>query len=236
MEVILGIIIFIIIIKVVNSVFNSSNSSRPSTTIHHQTELEPASYNLPPSKFSYSVVEEPRPIKNLYQGHSISEDGDRVFFYRTNGLGDAEMIEIINCWIESVLLENDGDFINLQVLHRGEIYKMVGIPVDESYEIISKLGNYFQNKVIWEFKKLKKLYIDYLNENLNQVNRNISSNMEEILNQTLKRQYGKMLRIFKEYKVLVGVYIEDDLSVSVSDIEMNLEVIDKVFLRNNSVS
>ena len=65
---------------------------------------------------------------------------------------------------------------------------------------------------------------------------NLSANMKEIVSQTLKEQHEKVLRIFKEYKGLVGAYVEEDLSASVSEIEMNLELIDKIFSKNSYVS
>lgn len=231
MGVILGIIIFVVIINILNSVYKSFTSSSTSKTESYQEES--SSYRKSSSKTNYSRVEESGSVKNLFQGYTISEDGDRVFIDKINVLGEIETIEIINCWIESMELENDGDYINLRVVHRGVTYKTVGVPVDESYEIINKLGSYFQIKVLWEFKKLKNLYNDYLKNKIDKVDQNLSSNMEEIVSQTLKGQYEKLLRIFKEYKGLVGVYVEEDLSTSVSEIEMNLELIDKVFSKNS---
>lgn len=231
MEVILGIIIFVVIINILNSVYKSFTSSSTSKTESYQEES--SSYRKSSSRTSYSRIEESGPIKNLYQGYTISEDGDRVFLDRINTSGNIETIEIINCWVESLELENEGEFLKLQVIHRGNIYKFVGIPTDEAYEIINKLGSYFQIKVLWEFKKLKNLYNDYLKNKIAKADQNLSSNMKEIVSQTLKEQHEKVLRIFKEYKGLVGVYVEEDLSVSVSEIEMNLELIDKVVSENS---
>lgn len=236
MEAILGIIIFVVIISILNSIYNSFTSSSSSKTEFHQEGAESSSDRWSSSRARYSKIEESGSVKNLFQGYTISEDGDRVFIDKINASGEMETIEIINCWIESIELENDGDYINLRVVHRGVTYKTVGVPVDESYEIINKLGSYFQSKVIWEFKKLKSLYNDYLKNKMAKADQNLSANMKEIVSQTLKEQHEKVLRIFKEYKGLVGVYVEEDLSASVSEIEMNLELIDKVFSKNSYVS
>ncbi len=236
MEAILGIIIFVVIISILNSIYNSFTSSSSSKTEFHQEGAESSSDRRSSSRARYSKIEESGSVKNLFQGYTISEDGDRVFIDKINASGEMETIEIINCWIESIELENDGDYINLRVVHRGVTYKTVGVPVDESYEIINKLGSYFQSKVIWEFKKLKSLYNDYLKNKMAKADQNLSANMKEIVSQTLKEQHEKVLRIFKEYKGLVGVYVEEDLSASVSEIEMNLELIDKVFSKNSYVS
>ena len=236
MEAILGIIIFVVIISILNSIYNSFTSSSSSKTEFHQEGAESSSDRRSSSRARYSKIEESGSVKNLFQGYTISEDGDRVFIDKINASGEMETIEIINCWIESIELENDGDYINLWVVHRGVTYKTVGVPVDESYEIINKLGSYFQSKVIWEFKKLKSLYNDYLKNKMAKADQNLSANMKEIVSQTLKEQHEKVLRIFKEYKGLVGVYVEEDLSASVSEIEMNLELIDKIFSKNSYVS
>jgi|GEM_PF-5048763 hypothetical protein len=236
MEAILGIIIFVVIISILNSIYNSFTSSSSSKTEFHQEGAESSSDRRSSSRARYSKIEESGSVKNLFQGYTISEDGDRVFIDKINASGEMETIEIINCWIESIELENDGDYINLRVVHRGVTYKTVGVPVDESYEIINKLGSYFQSKVIWEFKKLKSLYNDYLKNKMAKADQNLSANMKEIVSQTLKEQHEKVLRIFKEYKGLVGVYVEEDLSASVSEIEMNLELIDKIFSKNSYVS
>ena len=233
MEVILGIILFVVIINILNSVYKSFTSSSASKTKNHQEESEVFSDRLYSSRHGYSRTAESGPVKNLFQGYTISEDGDRVFIDKINALGEVETVEIINCWVETLALENEGEFLDLQVTHRGNIYKIVGIPTDEAYEIINKLASYFQIKVLWEFKKIKNLYNDYLKNKLAKADQNLSSNMEDIVSQTLKRQHEKVLRIFKEYKALVGVYVEEDLSASVSEIEMNLELIDKVFSKNN---
>lgn len=236
MEAILGIIIFVVIINILNSIYKSFSSSSTSKTKSYREESESSSDRRSSSRARYSKIEESGPVKNLYQGYTISEDGDRVFLDRINVSGNIETIEIINCWVETLELENEGEFLDLQVTHRGNNYKFVGIPTDEAYEIIHKLARYFQTKVLWEFKKLKSLYNDYLKNKIAKADQNLSSNMKEIVSQTLKEQHEKVLRIFKEYKGLVGVYVEEDLSASVSEIEMNLELIDKVFSKNSYVS
>ena len=223
------VIVIVLLGMYTRKIRKSSDSSRRKHVKREDSQI--ANKEIRKDYYSNEISHMPRLIQNKYHGYTISEKGDRIFIDIEKIGGNIETVEIVDCWVELIDIKNKEGSFSLVIGHCHKKYTIHEIPAEQIDGLLHILGKYFQRKVLWEFEKLKRLYIASFNKLLPGNDKEPSKIVILCMNQTLIDQYNLVIKLLNPYIEIVNTYIEEDPKVSIDNIKIFLESI-KPYINN----
>lgn len=164
--------------------------------------------------------------KYSFKEYSLSSCQSRMYIKR---VCDTSNIELVDCWVEGINVNMQGNVVNVSINYKGNHIDIYDVPPNRSREVVGMIGSYFQKNFLWNFRKLEGAFTKVINKHGNTDNEMSHIYLDEIV----LLQYKKVVYLFKQYKDLIGVYIQDDRKITVDHIGNYLDYIDGYITQKN---
>ena len=161
-----------------------------------------------------------------FKEYSLSSCQSRIYIKR---VCDISRIELVDCWVEGINVNIKGNVVNISVNYKGNNADIYDVPTDIAREVVGVIGRYFQKNFLWNFRKLEGAFTKVINKH-----GNTDNDMNDIyLDEIILLQHKKVVYLFKQYKELIGVYIQNDRKITVDQIGNYLDNIERYITQKN---